>query len=405
MKICKLIRRHSFLDARVFRKQARSLAALGHEVYLLAPRYNGVLLNVNKAPLKDKQYEAPSFLLDQVTVMPYTAKSYSSDLQKAKAEKAMLRSLQQLSLPYQLDGLLVKARDAGADVYHAHEPETLYEAVQAKRYWREQGRPVSVIFDAHELEKDTPLLRELMKETDRLITVSDHIASLYAARYPQVPVVVIYNSPKRLERLAEPDISSPFTMERPMIIGYEGMVKREKGDPARMIGILDSLSQAGLHVRFKILGQGQHASRAERALIDNRLRSHPLIDYAWVDYERLGEQWSSVDVGYIYFDLGSENRANALPNKLFSLLNAGVPVVVNDAPAMAALLRKHGCGLVAGRSPSAADYAKLFAQLYHDRQLLAAMRRQALAAMDEEYVWEKMEKRLYLLYQELERQP
>lgn len=403
MKICKLIRRHSFLDVRVFQKEARSLAALGHDVCLMAPRYNGSLLNVNKAPLRDKRYGGQSFVMDHVTIIPYEAKRIASIYHKANVEKAMLRSLLDGTLAYQLDGLLLKARDTGADVFHAHEPETLYEAVQAKRFQRAQGKNVKVVYDAHELENDTPLLRELMKETDRLITVSDSIASIYAKRYPQATVTIIYNSPKLLEHAEEPEPPIAYSKERPMIIGYEGMVTKEKGDPNRMIGMLDSLSQAGLHVRLRIFGQVHHPAPAERVKIEKRFKSDPRVDYEWVDYEELGDQWKNVDAGYIYFDLSSKNRVYALPNKFFSMLGSGVPVVVNDAAAMGAVIREHACGLVAQKkNASASDFAQQFAKLYSDRELLASMERNARAAMRDVYCWEKMEQRLAMMYQELE---
>lgn len=394
MKICKLIRRHSFLDVRVFQKEAKSLAALGHDVCLLAPKYNGALLNINKAPIRDARSGAPSFAEGGVTVIPYEAKRIASIYHKTNVEKAMLRSLQDGAEGYQLDGLLAKARDAQADVYHAHEPETLYEAVQAKRFLRAMGKNARVVYDAHELENDTPLLRELMKETDRFITVSDSIAAIYAKRYPGIPVTVIYNSPRLLQMDGEPWAPVVFSEERPMIIGYEGMLTKEKGDPGRILGLLDSLTQAGLHVRFKIVGQVHHPAPAEKAKIEKRLRSDPRIEYAWVDYDKLGEQWNHVDVGYIYFDLSSKNRLYALPNKFFSLLASGVPVVVNDAAAMGHVIREHACGLVVGsKNAPAAEFAQQLARLYRDPELLATMGHNARVAMRDVYCWERIDRK------------
>lgn len=398
MKICKLIRRHSFLDVRVFQKQARSLAAMGHEVTVMAPRFDGRLLNINKTPLRNIEYKPDSFVIDGITVITYRAKLAAAN------PKAMLRDIQGGTLTYRLDGLLDKAMDVRADVYHAHEPETLYEAIQIKRALREQGKEVKVIYDAHELEADTSLLRALMRETDRLITVSDSIASNYANRYSHVPVTVIYNSPRLAsEPAAVHDSPVTYSEERPFTIGFEGMISREKGDPYRMINILNKLTEAGLHVRLKILGKVIITVNSERMNLERQFKEDPRVQYHWVTYDSISEQWKDVDAGYIYFKLNTPNRKYALPNKFFSLMNSGIPIVVNHAPAMATVMQKHQCGIVIpSPSPTADEYAAQFAKLYHDREQLDTMGRRARAAMNEIYGWERMEERLKSLYEGLE---
>lgn len=399
MKICKLIRRHSFLDVRVFQKEARSLAAMGHEVIVMAPRFDGRLLDINKSPLRNVEYRPDTFVHHGITVSTYRAKSAPAN------PKAMLRDIHGGTPQYRLDGLLDKALQAGADVYHAHEPETLYEAVQIKRALREQGKDVKVVFDAHELEPDTSLLRALMHETDRLITVSDSIASIYARRHPRVPITVIYNSPRLGAEPAEDALPADYSEEHPFTIGFEGLITREKGNPHIMLAVLNKLTEAGLHVRFKILGKVIITVNSERMEIERQLKNDPRIQYGWVPYDNIGEQWKDADAGYIYFKLNSPNRKFALPNKFFSLLNSGIPIVVNDAPAMAAVIKKHDCGIVIpSELPTAEQYAEQFAKLYRDREQLAAMGARARAAMKEVYGWERMEERLKALYEGLEAQ-
>ncbi|RIX52456.1 glycosyltransferase [Paenibacillus nanensis] len=396
MKICKLIRRHSFLDVRVFQKEARSLAALGHEVVVMAPRFDGRLLDVNRSPLRNTEFKPEAFMHHGVHVVTYRARIAPPN------PKAMLQDIYGGTLHYRLDALMDKAIGIGADVYHAHEPETLYEAVQAKRALRKQGKDVKVVFDAHELEADTSLLRALMQETDRLITVSDSIASIYASRYPQVPVTLIYNSPRLGADPSKEAAPPPFSAERPFTIGYEGQITREKGNPYRMLDILNKMTDAGLHVRFKILGKIMITVNSERMNLERQFKADPRIEYGWASYDSLGEQWNDVDAGFIYFKLNTPNRKYALPNKLFSLMNSGVPIVVNDAPAMGAVINKAECGIVIPNPlPSADAYAEQFAKLYHDRELLAAMGRRARAVMQEEYGWERMEERLKTLYEGL----
>ena len=96
MKVCKLIRRHSILDVRVFQKQARSLAAMGYEVVVMGPRFDGRLLNINKTPLRHVEYKPDVFDVDGITVITYRAR------QAAANPQAMLRDIQGGTLAYRL---------------------------------------------------------------------------------------------------------------------------------------------------------------------------------------------------------------------------------------------------------------------------------------------------------------
>src|SRR5690606_31760561 len=136
----------------------------------------------------------------------------------------MIRALQEDRQDYFIDTLYDKALSTDADVYHAHEWHTLYEAVQIKRSLRKKGRNVKVIFDAHELYAENSLMTIKMKEVDHLITVSESIKEIYMNRYPGIPVTLIYNSPSYQEEIpVKNDNEDSFT------IADEGMVTEGKG--------------------------------------------------------------------------------------------------------------------------------------------------------------------------------
>lgn len=404
MKICKLIRRHSFLDVRVFQKEARSLARMGYDVTVMAPRMNGQLLNVNRKPLNDAEFKADSFVHEMVNVVPYRARHVVFAPQTAGIQNKWLQYLTGVTEDFYHDELLQKAVAVGADVYHAHEPETLCEAVQAKRLLRRQGRKVKVVFDAHELELDTPLLRHLMEEVDHMITVSDGIKSIFARRYPSTPVTVIYNSPNFAHpSRTEGSLASGSDAGRPFTIAYEGSLTKDKGDPHKILTIVKLLSEAGLDIKFKILGRVDAGSHSDIAKIENELRGHERIEYGWAAYQDIPDHWRHVDVGYIYFNLNVQNRMLALPNKFFSLLNSGIPIVVNAAPEMSDFIQKHQCGVVINKKNAGAeDYAQQFANLYHHRDQLREMSRKASDVMRYQYGWEMMEKELAEIYASLQ---
>lgn len=397
MKICMLIRRHSFLDARVFEKEARSLAAMGHHVTITAPKHKGHLLSISRTPILDKAFRTVTFVHEGVNFVSYNANKIAGKKQVARMQQRMIRNIKYRVQTYFVDPLRTVALRDKADIYHAHEWETLYEAIQIKRILKKQNCTVKVIFDAHELEKHTPLLKLLMREVDHIITVSDSLKNIYARRYPKIPITVIYNSPHFQEyepvsqdtEEQQPDASKPFT------IAYEGMLSKDKGDPYKIMEIVNRLSKVRMEVKFKILGKVALVKQLEMKKVIRNLRLNPRIHYGWVDFQDLSKHWAEADAGYVYFNLNEPNRVYALPNKFFSYLNNGVPVVVNAATEMWRFVNKHQCGIVIKKkNPTAADYADHFIRLNKDRELLNRLSRNAREVMQTTYCWERMEERL-----------
>jgi len=130
--------------------------------------------------------------------------------------------------------------------------------------------------------------------------------------------------------------------------------------------------------------------------------NYPAIHCKWVEYENLPKELNQVHAGYIYFDIRNINKKYALPNKFFSFLNNGIPVVVNRAMDMKNIIEKHQCGIVIDKDdPTAEEYVEQFLRLYKDRKMLARMSKNAREAMKNHYCWEKMEERLAAIYKGL----
>lgn len=469
-----LIRRHSFLDARVFEKEARSLKAMGHHVTVMGPKHKGRLLSISRNPISIRKNR---FKRDGVHVVTYKANSISGKKRVALMQRRMIQNIKRRLQTYFVDHLWIKALRVKADVYHAHEWETLYEAVQIKRMLRKKKRRVKVIFDAHELEQNTLLLKLLMHEVDHIITVSDSLKRIYAKRYPKTPITVIYNSPTtnkvqitntdntaeiedlgyindstettetidtgtivdtadtpdkfdipdKVDTIEEDkakvntdhiDFSSvnapgPFRTATtvikastkrslPFTIAYEGMLTKDKGDPYKIIQIVNRCAKSGMNVKFKILGKAIVKNKREQINILKKIRSNRRINYTWVDFKDLPKHLANTHVGYIYFHLNDPNRVYALPNKFFSYLNSGIPVVVNNAAEMRGFINRHKCGIVINKkNPTAADYASQFIRLNANRHLLDKLSQNAMKVMQTTYCWERMEQRLARIYRSL----
>ncbi|WP_284637743.1 glycosyltransferase [Paenibacillus silviterrae] len=398
MRICMLIRRHSFLDARVFEKEARSLAKMGHFVTIMAPKHRGHLLTIANTPNLDKAFQKERFVHEGIAFSTYNANQITDKKQVALMQQSMLQNINNGERSYFVDSLWATALHENADVYIAHEWETLYEAIQIKRWFNKRSRRVKIIFDAHELEDDNLLLKSLMREVDHIITVSDSLKNIYARRYPNIPITIIYNSPPFQEQAASfvhknKGLTNPGTS---FTIAYEGKLSKKKGDPYKIVEIVNLLNKSGMKVKFKILGNVSMANKLETEEVITQLRSHPSIEYGWVDFKDLPQHWANVDAGYIFFDLSNQNRVHALPNKFFSYLNSGTPVVVNAAAEMERFVTKHQCGIVIKKkNPTAADYAVHFLRLHRNRKLLNQLSLNAREIMRKSFSWEKMGERLF----------
>ncbi|MED3662803.1 glycosyltransferase [Ureibacillus terrenus] len=245
MKVCKLIRRHSFKDVRVFEKEAISLKKLGYDVTIVAGKKNGKVFGPDRKPVSDSAFKNAKFVYQNINFLTYdigTVNQFSVN--------QMIKALEKNTQNYFVDKLYQKALSTNADIYHAHELHALYDAVQIKRTLRKKGKKVKVIFDAHELEANSKLMSLLMKEVDHLITVSDSIKEIYQKRYPNVPATVIYNSPNFQEDLTSKDhyFSNSF------VVAYEGVVTYQKGDPRKIINIANLCKKAIKNFRFEIFG-------------------------------------------------------------------------------------------------------------------------------------------------------
>lgn len=392
MKICKLIREHSFKDIRIFEKEARSLTKLGHDVTIVAGKVSGYVFGPDMIFIFD-----PTFRQDQFVYKDVNFLTYDLTYPNANHIKEMVKALAEDRQDYFIDTLFEKALSTKADVYHAHEWHTLYEAVQIKRFLRKRGKDVKVIFDAHELETDSQLLALLMKEVDHLITVSDSIKEIYKKRYPEIPITIVYNTPLYQEKLPKDD-----DFEDSFVIAFEGVVVNQKGNPQKIIDIANLCNDQMKNFRFKIFGRiptnyGQYYKD-----MAEKIKEHPLIDCKWIDYYDLPKELNKAHVGYIYFDTSNNNRIYAMPNKFFSYLNNGVPVVVNQLNDMKKFIEAHQCGIVIDKTdPTAQDYVEQFLRLYQDRELLRKMSENAREAMKNIYCWEKMEERLAEVYNSL----
>ncbi|UFU00039.1 glycosyltransferase [Radiobacillus kanasensis] len=399
-KVCMLVAEHPFLDSRVFKREAKSLKKLGYDVTMIVPRKSGYLFDIDGTPIKDK-FLQQTFTYEGITIVTYDYEESRTPLSKVLSPESQWE--QGFNNPLTKLGV---AQDA--DIYHVHEYLSLFAGVGVKRALQKKNKAIKLVYDSHELTPDpfdsrTPThlrtnLKEklliMLKEVDFVITISHSIKSWFLSQAPALPVEVIYNSPPLASEYTPKDFN-----RNQLVMCYEGNMDYKRGNKNKILDMTEICSKT-IDFHFKVIGGTRYGDSFE-------LPSH-LADKVeltgWVDYYSIAKHMKDVDIGWIdYEDLNeSLNRSYAMPNKFFSYLNNGVPVLVNRCHEMESFIRSHRCGLVLDKKEATAkDYANAILYLNQNKSLLNEMSLNARNVMKESYCWEKMEQRLKNVYDQL----
>jgi len=398
MKVCFLVSEHPFLDARIFKKEAKSLLKKGYEVTLIVPKIDGHLLSISGKKL-GAPFQDNTFFHEGIKIVTYDKVYLENRLKSLNYNIHSTRS-ERFTDPLTTLGILEEA-----DIYHAHELFSFYSGVGIKRALRElKSMEVKLVYDSHELDPDVSttspkkyklmmeMLQMMLKEVDFVITVSESIKSWFQNLNPHVPVEVIYNSPP-----LTPLYSPKNYHQEHLLVVYEGIMNETKGNFRKLLEITEICNKK-IDLRFKIIGG---TKEWDKKSIDIPPHLTDKIELTgWIDYDSLPSELSNAHLGWIDLQPSkSLNHQFAMPNKFFSYLNSGIPVLVNNCTDMKKFLQKYKCGYVVNNNePTAEEYASAILSLYENKILLQQMSRNARNTLENTYHWGEMEKRLFLIY-------
>lgn len=401
-KVCMVVAYHPFMDARIFKKEAISLQKKGYNVTMIVPRINGQLFDIDGTPFKN-QFRNKVFTHEGIKIVTYKSENSRRPLSKVSSNETDWES-QGFNNP-----LTQLAIEENADIYHTHEYLSLFAGVGIKRLMKKRkGKDVKLIYDSHELTPD-PLdpryseetrnilklkLLTMLEEVDYVITVSNSIKSWYLSQIPKLPVEVIYNSPPLAKNYA------PKTYDaNGLIMGFEGNIDNKKKGKEMIFGISEICSKK-IDFKFKIIGGSRYG---DSIIVPDHLKRNIQLT-KWVDYHSIPQHMKDIDLGWINLDdvENSLNHTYSLPNKFFSYLNNGIPVVVNKCHEMEDFIRTHQCGYVIEKTkPTSQDFADAILFLHDNKNKLKQMSSNGRNVMENIYSWENMEERLFTIYQSL----
>jgi glycosyltransferase involved in cell wall biosynthesis len=364
MRIVHLTTLHPPLDVRIFEKECRTLAAAGHEVDLVAFRAKGQEDGIVFHSLGDEP-----------------------------ARPGLGRLARRLVKAWRT------ARRVPADAYHLHDPELIPVAALLRLTGRR------VVYDAHEettrevvdMHPDRPLFGRFLSLVWRLAericgaSVSAVVAATpsIARRFPGRKTVVVRNYPRVQD--AERFFGGPYE-ERPPHIVYVGGLTGIRG-ARELIAAMARVSHA--EARLVIAGEIQPPeleAELRRATGWNR------VDFlGWLPRSEVARALREARVAVLPF-LPVAGHEDALPNKLFEYMAAGLPVVASNFPRWREIVEGTGCGLTVDPRDSDAVAAAIDELLAAEAEA-GEMGASGRAAFRSTYSWDGEAAKLLQLYE------
>ena len=311
-KVVHLTSVHKPFDNRIFEKECRTLASAGYEVVLIVPA--------------DHDSEVDGIKIRSAP----------------KASGRLARMTKTTAAMYKL----AEAEDAS--FYHFHDPELIPMALLLLAHGKH------VIYDVHEdvaadiLTKAwLPLfsrriiawaMRLLHNVAGRAFSAIVVTTPMIGAQFPPSKTFVVHNYPVAEEFLMEAQVDFD---NRPLNVVYIGGISRIRG----ISEMIEAMRSPLLPVEARLILAGRFE---DNQLADATMgrRGWERVDFVgWKQRSGLPEILGSVRAGLVLFH-PNPNHDEALPQKMFEYMSAGIPVIASNFPLWRKIINKYECGIL-----------------------------------------------------------
>ncbi|AIF82017.1 group 1 glycosyl transferase [endosymbiont of Acanthamoeba sp. UWC8] len=362
---------HDFFDIRIFHKELMSLKKLGYEVH-----------HITRGP--DNIKDTKGVVYHQI-----------------KESNTQNPILKLLNLIYKVLKITFTYK---SPIYHIHEPQFLIFA------WILKFKKSKIIYDVHEdfsaqalsLYKNNwvkawffyilwRVIENLSKlYVDHYICATETIAKKFPKKYTSI----IYNYALLKEYGSDfENISFQQYLRKENILLFCGGISKFRG----IDKILSAYLQVSDRLPIKLVLAGSFMNKGTY----NFCTTHPV----WEQVEYLGvlprhetlELFNRAKVGLLLFQPGA-NHNDALPNKLFEYMAAGLPIIASNFTAWEAIIEKKQCGITVNPTDTY-SIAEAINKLFTSPELAYKFARNGRKIFEQYYTWESQEPLLESIYE------
>ncbi|MDG5467688.1 glycosyltransferase family 4 protein [Deltaproteobacteria bacterium IMCC39524] len=298
--------------------------------------------------------------------------------------------------------------DTAPDIIHAHDLYTLPAAIALGRKFK-----VKVIYDAHEIETERvpPLTKEkkdfiasmeasLLTEVDRMVTVCDSAADFYYEIFKKSKPLVVMNSPEFSETIdygEDCDVRKMAGLsDDDKVLIYTGGIGTEARGLDKVVEALAKLPD----MHMVVLGPRHitYDKWLKNAAIRSKVqdRVHMLKP---VPPEHVVAAIRTCDVGICPIQDATLSYRFAMPNKLFEMAFAEIPICVSDLPEMSKFVEKLGVGMIMDQT-SPSSIAETVRAVLKDREKFV-ITQENRDVLQSEYSWPIQADKLLGLYKNI----
>ena len=294
---------------------------------------------------------------------------------------------------------VIAARTLAADVYHAHDLETLPIG-----YILSKLKKKPLIYDSHELYIDTvkhhPIARKIWYRIEKLlaprtfinILTTESRGKVFAERY-NVKMPTIISNCQYYKEIVKQNIfrdNLPISAKNKIIL-YQGGVSPQKGADV-LLDIMEYLQD----VVLIIMGQGEYKNIL-RDKVETIKNSDKVFILDPVPWDVLSNYTASADIGVSFVQNICLNNYLMLSNKLFEYLAAGLPVVFPDFPESRKVILENKVGLVVDETDPKA-ISEAIEYILSTPKVYKEMSRNAKRIVKDNYNWDIESEKLVNIY-------
>ncbi len=362
-KVCHLSTIHPTNDIRIFHKECRTLAQAGYETHY-----------VTVGSFED-------FSEDGVQI-------HGVNVQSRRRWRRFSLSAYQV---------YKKALELDCDLYHLHTLDLL------PYIWALKAKGKKVIYDAHEDQPRQTLSREFIPKSFRKIIAGIiEILEWRASRKIDGVVAATPFIRDRFLKLNKNSISATnYPVKFDFVTAPDGITRTIDftacyvGSMNRVRGLMEMV-RACERAKVGLLIAGG-IDQKFRELVQRERGWKRVTDLGTVDRKGVIEIFSRAHVGFVLYH-PEPNHVNAVPNKIFEYLAAGIPIIASNFPGWKKLIEEEKCGF-AVEPTSISEISKALDYLRKNPKEAQAMGNRGRKAVLEKYTWETEANRLIQFYE------